>query len=161
MIQLEGDCRSGSCRLLLFPNRPLSWSGTQAVWLLISIPSLGFALALSLMGFWPILPFAGLEVGLLYLAFYISSHRQYQQEQLSLSRTEIIIRRRRRGRSEQLSLPRAWTRLRIQRGPGRWHPERVSLLYCGRSTEIGAELTEEERRQLITTFTEAGIPLEA
>jgi uncharacterized membrane protein len=157
MIHCRGNCRTGSCRILLQPNRPLSWRGSQWAWLLISLPALALALGLAALGFWPILPFAGLELGLLYLAFYLSSRRQYRQELLRLTEKEVIITRHSGGRRSRVRLPRAWTRLELLKGPGRWHAERLSLLYCGQHTEIGLDLTEIERNQLIETLQAAGI----
>ncbi|MCA1806206.1 MAG: DUF2244 domain-containing protein [Xanthomonadaceae bacterium] len=160
MIRCTGDCRTGPCRILLQPNRPLSWRGSQLAWLLISLPALLLALVLTAMGFWPILPFAGLELGLLYLAFYLSSRRQYCQEHLNLTRKDVIVTRLSGGRRTRIRLPRAWTRLSLLKGPGSWHPPRISLLYCGRMTEIGAELDEAERQQLLDTLQAAGIARE-
>jgi uncharacterized membrane protein len=157
MIRCTGDCRTGPCRILLQPNRPLSWRGSQRAWLLISLPALLLALALTAMGFWPILPFAGLELGLLYLAFYLSSRRQYRQEQLKLTRDDVIVTRYSGGRRTRTRLPRAWTRLKLLEGPGRWHPLRISLLYHGRMTEVGSELNEHERGQLLETLQAAGL----
>lgn len=157
MIRCTGDCRTGSCRILLQPNRPLSWRGSQQAWLLISLPALILALALTAMGFWPILPFAGLELGWLYLAFYLSSRRQHRQERLRLTDREVIITRRAGGSRSRIRLPRAWTRLQRLEGHGRWHPVRIALRYRGQSTEIGAELNEHERGQLFETLRAAGI----
>jgi uncharacterized membrane protein len=159
MIRCIGNCHTGPCRILLRPNRPLSWRGTQWAWLLISFPALVLALALAALGFWPILPFAGLELGLLYLAFYLSSRRQYRQEQLRLTRDDVIVTRLSGRRRTRIRLPRAWTRLKLLKGPGRWHPLRISLLYCGRMTEIGTELNDAERQQLLDTLLAAGIEL--
>jgi uncharacterized membrane protein len=157
MIRYIGNCHTGRCRILLQPNRPLSWRGSQWAWLLISLPALILALGLTTLGFWPILPFAGLELGLLYLAFYLSSRRQYRQEQLKLTRQEVIITRCCGRRRTRIRLPRAWTRLQLLKGPARWHPLRISLLYRGQATEIGAELNDLERQQLLDTLQAAGI----
>lgn len=158
MIRCTGDCRTGPCRILLQPNRPLSWRGAQWAWLLLSIPALVLALGLTALGFWPILPFAGLELGLLYLAFYLSSRRQYGQEMLRITERELILTRVSGSRRTRVRLPRAWTRLQLQEDVGHWAPPRVALRYRGELTEIGTELNEQERRQLIDTLRHAGIP---
>ena len=157
MIHCSGNCRTGACRIVLQPNRPLSWRATQWAWVLLSIPALILALGLAALGFWPILPFAGLELALLYLAFYLSSRRQYGQERLSITQRDIIITRLRGSRRSRVRLPRAWTRLHLTEGPGRWHPPRIALRYRGELTEIGHELNEPERRQLIQTLRAAGL----
>ncbi len=160
MIHCSGKCTTGSCRLLLHPNRPLNWRGTQGVWLLISIPSLSFAAGLAALGFWPILPFAGMELALLYVAFYLSSLRQYRQEQVHITEHEIIITRTTKREQERIVLPRAWTRLQVRRDSRSWYPDRIQLLYCGRVTEIGTELTDAEKKQLGERLSAAGIALD-
>ena len=50
MIQCFGNCSSGVCRLLLQPNRPLSWRGSQRAWLWLSLPPFLLALILALQG---------------------------------------------------------------------------------------------------------------
>lgn len=160
MIHCTGNCRTGACRIRLQPNRPLSWRGSQRAWLLISLPPLILALGLASLGYWPILPFAGLELTLLYLAFYVSSRRQYRQEQLWLTAGEVIVTRMSGGGRKRIRMPRAWTRLKLLKGPGRWHPVRIRLQYCGKTTEIGTELNESERRLLVQALLAAGIQQE-
>lgn len=161
MIRCSGNCRTGPCRILLQPNRPLSWRGTQQAWLLISLPALVLALGLTALGFWPILPFAGLELGLLYLAFYLSSRRQYGQEQVRITERDVIVTRMSGRRRTRVRLPRAWTRLQLEQGPGHWHTPSIALQYAGRSTVIGAELNASERHELIATLRAAGIGTQA
>ena len=157
MVQCRGNCTSGTCRLLLHPNRPLNWRGSQGACLLICIPCLGFATVLTALGFWPILLIAGLELALLYGAFYQSSLRQFRQEELDITEREIILIRTTGRRANRTALPRAWTHLLVQRDPRHWYPDRIYLRYCGQMTEIGADLTDREKRQLARTLGTAGI----
>ena len=109
--------------------------------------------------YWPVLPFAGIEMLLLYGAFYVSSRRQFDEEQLSVGERDLIIRSGRGKHTREQRLPRAWTQIELAPGLRRWHPRRLYLVYCGRRTEIGAELTEDEKDQLLASLRAAGLPL--
>ncbi len=52
------------------PNHSSNWRNNKIALLLISIPSLGAAVGFSLLGAWPILPFAGAELLALGMALY-------------------------------------------------------------------------------------------
>ena len=52
---------------------------------LAALPALGLALAFTLQGFWPILPFAGLELAALAIALRVSLGRRGQQQVILLS----------------------------------------------------------------------------
>lgn len=72
--------RIGS-RLMIIarPNQSASWRVNQLVFLLLAVPSLGIATGFALLGAWPILPFAGLELTALGSALYWASwHSQYR-----------------------------------------------------------------------------------
>ena len=62
------------------PNHSSSWRNNQLLLLALAVPSLGFALALSTLGAWPVLPFAGLEIAALGTALYrVNRKLQYRQ----------------------------------------------------------------------------------
>ena len=60
-------------RIIIRPNRSLTWEQTKIVYACIAIYSLAIAGALAVMGFWPVLPFAGGEIALLGVAFYVNA----------------------------------------------------------------------------------------
>lgn len=52
------------------PNQSATWRANKLVLLALSVPSLGIATGFALLGAWPILPFAGLELAALGSALY-------------------------------------------------------------------------------------------
>lgn len=159
MIHTIGNCNSGTCHLQLQPNRPMNWHGSQRAWLWLSLPPFILAVLLAAQGLWPVLPFAGLEMLLLYAAFYVSSRRQFGEEQLCVEEHKVLIRIRRGECVREQCLPRAWTRLQVVPGARRWYPNHLYLVYRGHRTEIGAELTEPERHQLLASLRATGLPI--
>jgi uncharacterized membrane protein len=61
------------------PNHSSTWRSNQLALLAIAIPSLGAAIGFAALGAWPILPFAGLELGALAGAlYYVNWKLQYR-----------------------------------------------------------------------------------
>lgn len=102
----------------------------------------------TLRGFWPVLPFAGLEVGLLAWATGVSMRNRRQVETISIEADRITIRH--IGlKGEAVSVfPRHWARVTLHAPPTALHPSRLLLESHGRAREVGRFLTEDERRSL-------------
>ncbi|MFK7976544.1 MAG: DUF2244 domain-containing protein [Halioglobus sp.] len=61
------------------PNLSATWDANVYAIFAIAIPSLGAAIGFAFFGAWPILPFVGLELGALALAFYVVQRKlQYR-----------------------------------------------------------------------------------
>jgi uncharacterized membrane protein len=130
------------------PNCSLSVRGAQAVFLSACAGPLSIAAFLALRGFWPVLPFAGLELLLLGWALRVSMERRHHQQRITVTEGEVSIESRRRGSCEQVVFPRHWARVKLRRPAASLHPSRLVIESHGRHCELGSFLTEEERRGL-------------
>ena len=142
---------------MLSPNRSLSWRGNKIAWMLIATPALLVAGVLAAQGLWPVLPCAGAEVLLLFTALYLNCHRQHRSEQVALSEYEVALITAGEGSTPELRWPKAWTRIRVQPGPSHWYAPRLFLEYCGQRQEIGANLSDQDKAQLLRSLVEAGL----
>jgi uncharacterized membrane protein len=108
---------------------------------------LGFAGFFALRGFWPVLPFAGLEMLVLGIALKLTLDRRHQLQTILISDDEVCIEWRCQRRSrQQVVFPRHWARVKLLRSYAPSHPSRLVIESSGRSCEVGQFLTEEERR---------------
>ena len=130
------------------PNCSLSVRGAQLFFLSACLAPLGIAAFLALRGFWPVLPFAGLELALLGWALRGSLARRFCAESVTLTAEEVSIESRRRGASAHVVFPRHWAQVKLRRPAARLHPSRLVIESHGRQCELGSFLTEEERRGL-------------
>ena len=110
--------------------------------------SLGFAGVLAAKGFWPVLPFAGVELFALGVALGLTVRRGRYREFVSVYADRIVIEKGTGRVEERVEIPRAWARLELQRARWRGHPGRLLLRCHGKSWEVGAVLTETERESL-------------
>ena len=114
---------------------------------------LGIALGCAALGFWPVLPFAGLELAVLYWAVTWVLRRAEAREYIRVDDASVLVekcaRDRRGGTSRvEYAFQRQWTQLELRAGnPAHW-PSRLLFRSRGRSVEIGAFLTDGERRGL-------------
>lgn len=146
---------SANTRLVIGPNASLN--PRQAWWVmgLMSGVGLGIAGVWTLLGFWPVLPFAGLELAALGAALWLTQRRNRYREVLHFDddRLRIEIGLLGDARRAQLDLPRGWTRVRVE--PRYGHEASRLLLSCsGQHLSIGACLTDAERGQLAQRIAE-------
>jgi uncharacterized membrane protein len=134
----------------LVPHVSLSVRGALVFFGATCVVTVGIAGVATLLGFWPILPFAGAEMALLAWALHSNMQRRFERETIEVTETEVVIEHRslKLGHATpcRVVFPRHWARVKI-RNP---QSSRSSLVIesHGRVREIGRFLTEEERRHL-------------
>lgn len=137
-------------QIVIGPNASLSVP--QALWVMagISTVSLLVAVGFALMGFWPILPFAGLELAALGAALRVSLKRNQYREVLTFEGQRVLVGFGwiGRGAAAQIDWPRAFTRVGLERGATRNSPSKVVLMNSGQRLYLGRCLTDAEREQL-------------
>lgn len=129
----------------LRPNCSLTPAGAAVFFGSVAVVSLTVAAVFVLSGYWPVLPFAGLELALLGWALRVSMRRRNQWQEVVIGEAEVTVRSRLNRITEERVFSRHWARVTLRR-PSGWHPSRLLVGSHGRTCEIGAFLTEEERR---------------
>ena len=138
-------------RFELRANCSLSARQAVAFFAGIAAVSLGIALLFVARGYWPVLPFAGLELAFLAWALRASWRNGQAREELVVGAEEIVISR--WGPDDDAPpattrLPRAWTRAAIVRARDRAGGEQLALGQRGRWLIIGRFLPDDEKRSL-------------
>ena len=129
----------------LAPHCSLSVRGAQLFFISVCVPTFGVAGAATVLGYWPILPFAGAEIALLAWALKTNMARRFEHEHIEITETEVVIEQS-RGTPRRIMFPRHWSRVNIRRPNS--PPSSLVIESHGRCLEVGKFLTEEERRQL-------------
>lgn len=137
-------------RLVIGPNASLT--SRQAAWFMAvaSLFGLGIAAVFAALGFWPIFPFAGLELTALGAALWVSLKRNHYREVLCFAAGQLAVEfgTLDTGVQRRVVLPRSWTQVVLERGERASDPLRLLLMYAGQRIEIGRCLTDEERSRL-------------
>lgn len=114
----------------------------------VAAPTFGLAGVLSLQGYWPVLPFAGLEIGLLIWAVRASMRRGEERETITINEDSVTVRQHGSKSEHAQVFPRHWARVTLHAPLAALHPSRLILESHGRACELGRFLTEDERRSL-------------
>jgi uncharacterized membrane protein len=131
----------------LAPHCSLSPRGAQVFFAAVCVPTFGIAGAATVLGFWPVLPFAGAEMLLLAWALYTNMQRRFEHETIDVSETQVVVEYS-RGKTRRFEFPRHWARVKIRRPKSPLHRSQLVIESHGRALEVGQFLPEEERHRL-------------
>jgi uncharacterized membrane protein len=128
-------------------KRNCSISPQDLLWVLafLSCVSLGIASVFAYFGAWPVLPFAGIEVLAIAVAFYLNGRHAADYEHIALAEGRLVVEKSDAGhlRRHEFSVP--WLRIEERRHGG----DLRLVLRSGRaSVEVGRHLDTERRASL-------------
>jgi uncharacterized membrane protein len=120
----------------------------QLAFLGIAAVCLGIAGAFTAIGLWPILPFAGAEVIVVGIGFYLSASSGQETEVVLVDGETLAVEKGRRQRRQRWETQRAWAQIHLLPPAIRWYPSRLVLRSHGKAVELGGFLNEQEREEL-------------
>jgi uncharacterized membrane protein len=130
---------------VLSPHRSLPWRGFVALMLMLAGVSLAVGVGFVLHGAWPVTPFFGLDVLLVYVAFRMSYRQARLREELRLTEVSLTVERvDPRGARRRWRFQPFWLRVILEEKDE--HDSRLVLTSHGRSLVIGSFLGPAERR---------------
>jgi uncharacterized membrane protein len=132
----------------LRPNCSLTHRTALFFFGFVCLTSFGIATLMAVHGFWPVLPFAGLEMLVLGWALRVSLANGHVVQRLAVSQDTVRVDCSSPGGEQHLVFPRHWTTVTLRAPYTALHPSRLLIQSRGRAVEIGGFLTEEERRGL-------------
>lgn len=129
------------------PNCSLSERQCKVVFWSIAGVTFSIAAIFSALGYWLILPFAGLEIGVLAWAFDSLGRHRRDFELLEIVGDELFMESRQGDKTSKACVNRYWAQLVVQKDSVSGH---VRLTVCshGRGNEIGLFLDDEDRMRL-------------
>jgi len=127
------------------PNRSLGPAAQRWVLAVIAATTLGVAAGATAFGAWPVMPFAGLEVALVALAFRVLRLHDADFERLEIGEHEVRVEARDARTVTRFVAHRPWARVVLRERGARCT---LRLAYAGRTVPLGRMLSDEGRRQL-------------
>jgi uncharacterized membrane protein len=110
----------------------------------IAANTVAIAAGAAVLGAWPVLPFAGLEVALVAAAFRVVARHDGDFERIEIEGARVRLQTRRAARLVELEGHAPWARLLVKEGPA---GVSLGLRYAGRTVEFGRLLTDGRRRE--------------
>lgn len=135
-------------RFELSPNCSLTKASALVFYLGIVTVSMTVAVGFALAGYWPILPFAGLELLALGVALRWSLREGQRRELIQVDESHVLVSKTGRKGEHEFEFARPWTRVELIKARTATWPRRLVLRSKGRAVEVGGFLTDSERASL-------------
>lgn len=135
---------AGEFHLIARRNNSLSSTGRTAVFGSLVLVSFAISSAFAFFGAWLVLPFAGVEMAVLYLAFRHMERHAGDFESIAIEGERVLVERWELGKVSRYEFNRYWANVVLEQ-PGRTGKMRVALRSHGREVEFGRHLTDEQR----------------
>jgi uncharacterized membrane protein len=139
---------------VLSPHRSLPPRGFGVLMLVLAGASFCVSLAFVLHGAWPVTPFFGLDVALVYVAFRVSYRRARLREELRLTDESLTVERVSvKGDRKRWQFEPFWLRVTLEEKDE--HTNRLVLASHGRALVVGSFLGPTERRSVAFALKDA------
>lgn len=150
MVTLQAHSESNEYTLLMMPNRSVDWETNKKVIAAIGAFSIGIALAATLiLGAWPILPFAGIEITAVAIALYYVSWKLNYRQVVRLSEQWLCIEKGVYYPKQSWRWPRHSVTLVLGQATHYLDGKTLALQYQQETVELGEFLNPEERQEAI------------
>ena len=147
MLLTDAECSRCDAVLVIQPNKSLSWNQTKLVILFLGLCVTAIACYFLSLGAWLVVPFAGLELLVIGLGFYLQCCHAHKRQVIKVGNDEISFSDNRKS-AQQVRFPRAWLKIIHTHDPHGWYPSRLFIGSHGKFIEIGEYLIESERKML-------------
>ena len=134
--------------LVLTPRSSLTPASARVFIAVVGGTCFSVAGVFAAQGFWPVLPFAGLEIGLLVWAVRAAMREGSKRETIEIDEARITLRRIDPTGEHFSVFPRHGSRVTLRTPQTALHPSRLVLESRGRVCEVGRFLTEDARQSL-------------
>ena len=145
----------GQGQLVFFsrPNRSLSHTQQRTVFWGMAVLCFGIAAVFAALGYWLMLPFAGLEIGLLAWAFETLREHDGDYESITFAGDKLILEWCVGNVTRRRELNRHWAHIACECGQGNYNC-RLSFRSHGMATEFGQYLSDQNRQELAARIRE-------
>lgn len=145
-MQVSDVDANSSYHVTFKPNCSLSAQAKIKVVLLLTVIPCCIAIGFSLLGAWLVVPFVGLEIFALALAFYYVNSHESDYESISIDGNNLVVERCIGQHLSKHVINPYWAKVvRHERPNGEL---RVRLLLHGKEIEVGRYLAREQRESL-------------
>lgn len=151
------DRTNNSSRLVLSSNRSATWRQAKAFWLVFSFPCLLIAMAWVTAGAWAVLPFAGIEITLLFCAMRYVNGRCLYKQVIDISADSVVVVSGYKKPESRTVLHRPKAHVRVFKAAQAMADEKLSLTDGVSKITIGHFLNEDDRHHLRKLLQQSGL----
>jgi uncharacterized membrane protein len=143
--------------ITLLPNQSANWAQTRLFVLLICGTTMAVGVLWAVAGAWAILPFSGIEAGLVAWLLYRVCRDTYQRQIITLEEDALRVQFGTHFPQRSWSFERNATRLAVTEPQHHLDGPRLQLYDSRNSIELGRFLNSEDRRAAVAALSAAGL----
>ena len=155
-LMVENRTSEQGTIVILRPNRSLSWMGNKLFLLLMAIPMFIIAIGWTILGAWPVLPFAGIDFLILAYCTYKICYQNYQHDSITIDKYQVTINHG-VGMRKKRVLARCDTYLYVKNPVKPMDLPQLRLADNTEKVEIGKFLNKEDRELCRDVLKQAGL----
>lgn len=149
MIEVVTQQHPPAIRIVLTPNRSISWPLLLRFYLFTCLLSFSIAGLFVLSGYWVVLPFSGLEMMALGLGLYFASRKIYRQEVITITKGNIKIEKGYHNPTFTWVIDRNWAKIETVKTKGYRKNIKIMIGTHGKYIELGSFLTKPDKESLV------------
>ena len=154
MIKTEVISPAGDVRISVQANSSMSWRANLILVGSVAFFSLGLAGIFAAMGYWLILPFAGLELLALLFCLQQTLKRLQLKEVITFDQDLITLEWGVNAPQKRVKVPRQWSRLSFKQSDNPFEVDLLLLLAHNKSYKLGSALGKPEKQELFKKLKE-------
>ena len=142
------DAKPETQRITLYPHRSLNGFGLKVVLGAVVVSNLAVGILFWSLRAWPVFGFLGLDVALVFVAFWLNNRSAKAYEQIEISGDEVILIHVDAKGERRRTFNRRWMRVELETDEARELIGRLFIVSHGKRSEVGNFLGAEEREAL-------------
>lgn len=135
-------------RVILTPNRSISWPLLLRFYLFTCGVSFSIASLFASLGYWVVLPFSGLEMVCLGGGLYVACRKIYYQEVIDVDGDTLTLEKGCHKPDQRWQFDRHWVRLSLQESGVYRQKLKLFIGSHGKQIEVGSFLNDAEKESL-------------
>lgn len=156
---IDIDLNTTGSRLVLEPNRSMSWQANKRILLIMFLVNLTIGVSFALVGAWMVLPFAGLEILLVGIGMYYVCWKLNFKEIITIEAESLVLQKGVYYPKKTWQWQRSNTRLVKQPSRYRMSAPTLFLQHLNESVEVGGFLNRSEKKILREELQQLGLQL--
>lgn len=149
MIETHINETSGLATIVLRPNNSASWQFNMMIVGSLSFIAFCISTYFALQGLWLIFPFAGIEVGFLFICLYLRMRANINTEVITFDKDTVLVERGCYHAEQSWKYHRVWAKIFVKNPEIRGYPKRIFIRSHGKELELGAFLNKKDKELLI------------
>ncbi|NOQ87636.1 MAG: DUF2244 domain-containing protein [Gammaproteobacteria bacterium] len=149
MVETRINENTGSTIIILKPNNSSSWQFNMQIVASLALIAFFISSYLALHGLWLVIPFAVLEIGFVFICFYLRMRANIKTEVITFDENTVLVERGGYHAEKSWKYHRIWTKIFVKKPATPGYPKQIFIRSHGKELELGSFLNKKDKEILI------------